>query len=152
MEEITLFPQWRQAVRDFIASGFKPGEVITHAWLERAFGMEPVDPDVQISAAAFQERQFEWLRNVEAFKSELLERHQVLLVSVHGAGYRWVPPSEQTEVAQERFEKDAARTYRKAALALKHVRLGELTDSERQANTDAIARLAMLRGMHKSLE
>ncbi|MDH1299665.1 hypothetical protein [Achromobacter sp. GD03932] len=152
MEEVTLFPQWRQAVQDFFDAGFNPGHVITHAWLERAFGMEPVEPEAQISAAAFQERQFEWLRNVEAFKSELLERHQVLLVSVHGAGYRWVPANEQTEVAQDRFEKDAARTYRKAAMALKHVRLGELTDSERQTNTDAIARLAMLRGMHKSLE
>lgn len=152
MEELSLFPQWRQAVKDFLDSGYKPGDVVTHAWLENAFGMDPVGSDAQLSAAAFQQRQFEWLRNVEAFKTELLERHQVLLVSVHGAGYRWVPPGEQTEVAQDRFEKDAARTYRKTALALKHVRLDELTDSERQANTDAIARLAMLRGMHKSLE
>lgn len=90
MENVTLYPQWRQAVQDFVNSSFKPGDVVTHAWLEMAFGMDAVDADAQLSAAAFQQRQFEWLRNVDALKQELLTRYQILLVSVPGVGYRWV--------------------------------------------------------------
>jgi hypothetical protein len=151
MEELVLHPIWKQAIRDFLAAGFKEGDVITHAWLEEHFGMKELDEDKPMKPADFQERQFEWLRNMEAFRSELLQVHQIFLSSVHGEGYRIVPPREQTALAQEKFERDAGKAYRKAAVTLKNVRLCELTDDERKSNTDAIAKLAMLRGMHRGV-
>ena len=151
-DETTLLPEWRQAVRDFLAAGFKEGDVVPHAWFEEHFGMQKLDEDKPLLPADWSARQFEWLRNIEALRSDLLENHQIFLSSVHGEGYRLVPPREQTAIAQEKFEREAKRSYRKAATTLKHVRVSELTESERKENLDAIARIAMLRGMHKSID
>lgn len=146
----TLLPEWRQAVKDFLAAEFKEGEIVPHAWLEQHFGMAKLDEDKPLLPVDWSARQFDWLRNIESFRAELLEQHQIFLSSVYGQGYRVVPPREQSAIAQERFERDAKRSYRKAAITLKHVRLSELTESERKENLDAIARIAMLRGMHKT--
>lgn len=148
--ETTLLPEWRQAVKDFLAAGFKEGDLVSHAWLEEHFGMQKLDEDKPLLPADWNARQFEWLRNIEAFRTELLEEHQVFLSNVLGQGYRLVPPREQTAVAQEKFEREAKRSYRKAAATLKHVRVESLTEAERKENLDAIARIAMLRGMHKT--
>lgn len=151
-DQTQLLPEWRQAVRDFLAADFKEGDIVSHAWLEGHFGMQELDENKPLLPVDWSARQFTWLRNIEAFRTELLENHQVFLSSVYGEGYRLVPPREQTAIAQERFEREAKRSYRKAATTLKHVRIGELTESERKENLDAIARIAMLRGFHKSLE
>lgn len=152
VDETQLLPEWRQAVRDFLAAGFKEGDIVSHAWLERHFGMSELDESKPLLPIDWSARQFTWLRNIEAFRAELLENHQVFLSSVYGEGYRLVPPREQTAIAQERFEREAKRSYRKAANTLKHVRVGELTEAERRENLDAIARIAMLRGMHRAVE
>lgn len=149
----TLLPEWREAVRQFLAQGFKEGDIVTHDWLAQHFGLDRADKDKPMTALDYQERQFKWLANIEAFKTELLESHQVFLSSVHGEGYRVVPPREQTDIAQQRFESEARKAFRKAATTMKHVRLAELTDAERKANSDAIGKLSMLRGMvRKSLK
>lgn len=151
MDEPTLLPEWRQAIKDFIAQGFEPGNVVTHAWLETHFGMESLDDDQALTAIEFQERQFVWLKNIDAFRAELLEKHQIFLSNVHGEGYRVVPPEEQTGVAQDKFEGAAKKAYRTAAVTMKNVKLNELTDEQRKENTDAIAKLSMLRGMQRAI-
>ena len=147
-----LLPEWRQAVKDFLAAGFKEGDIVPHAWLEQHFDMAPLDADRPILPADWSVRQFAWLRNIEAFRSELLERHQILLSSVIGQGYRLVPPREQTASAEDRFQREARKSYRRAATVMKNIRLDELTEAERRENTDAIAKLSMLKGMHKAVE
>lgn len=147
--EVTLHPRWKQAVADFLAGGFKPGDVITHEWLAAHFGMPLVDDMAKISAADYRARQFDWLATIELFKSELLMQHQIYLRSVYGEGYRWVPPGEQTGAAMKEFEQDARRAYRKAGVRLANVRYEELTDGQRQENVDAIARVSMLHSMHR---
>lgn len=148
--DLQLHPIWRQAVQVFLDSGIQSGHLITHQWLEDHFGMEPLLDDASLTVAQFRERQFEWLRNLDAFKSALLEEHQVCIVSVHGEGYRVVPAADQTSTAQEKFEREVKRSYRTAALRLKNVRLAELTDTQRRENIDAISKLSMLRGMHRA--
>jgi hypothetical protein len=149
---VTVLPEWRQAIRDFLAAGFEPGDVVPHDWLEAHFGMEAVDSEQAMTLAEFQGRQFVWLKNMDAFRTELLEKHQVFLSNVHAEGYRIVPPVEQTALAQDKFETEAKRAYRRAAVTLRNVKLCELTDEQRRENTDAIAKLSMLRGMHKAVE
>ena len=145
-EPLNLFPRWRQAVQDFLGE-FKYGDVVTHDWLENRFGMPQQKETARMTPAQFRERQFDWLANIEAFKSELLEDHQVLLHSVRGEGYRWVPPHEQTALATKEFERDARRAFRSAGGRLRNVRLAELTDDQRRANTDAAAKISQLRGV-----
>lgn len=146
--DVTLFPVWRQAVKDFLAA-FKYGDLVTHDWLEGRFGMPTLIESKTMTPANFRARQFQWLANVEAFKSELLHEHQVCLQSVHGQGYRWLPPAEQTSFATKEFEKEIGRAFRSTGRRVKNIRLHELTDDQRRANVDATAKLAALRGMSR---
>ncbi len=148
--DLQLSPVWKQAVRDFLEAHVEPGVVIPLRWFEAHFQMEPLDDGSTLTAAKFRERQFQWLRNFDEFRRELLEEHQVCLMSVHGEGYRVVPPGEQTAATQESFEREVKRSYRKAAVRLKNVQVDALTEEQRRENVDAIARLAMLRGMHRA--
>jgi len=146
--ELTLFPKWKQAVSDFLAQ-FKYGDLVPHDWLEAHFGMPSLADGLVMTPEAFRERQFEWLANVEAFKSALLQDHQVCLQSVRSQGYRWVPPHEQTGFASKQFEREAGRVFRTAGHRIKNVRLGELTDGQRRENVDASAKLSALAGMSR---
>jgi hypothetical protein len=147
---VTLSPVWKQAVSDFLAAGFKDGDIVRHVWLEEHFGMEPLKDGATIKVEAMRERQFKWLQYVQAFRQELLEDHAIFLSSVYGEGYRVTPPAEQTAITMAKFEADAKQAYRNAALRLKHVRLEELSEAERRENTDAVSKLSMLRGMQRT--
>lgn len=146
MSELTKYPLYRQAVQDFIAD-FQYGDVVSHAWLESHFGMPTADDSKQLTAEQFRERQFEWLANVEAFKSELLKDHQVCLQSVRGQGYRWVPPHEQTDVAVAELQRGARKIFGTAGSKLRNLRISELSDEQRKANMDAVAKFSALKGM-----
>lgn len=148
-QDVQLYPVWRQAVKDFIAAEVAPGYVLPHEWIEAHFDMEPLQDGTEYTAAQFRQRQFEWLRNFEAFRSELLEEHQICLISEYGQGYRVVPPGEQTNVALRKFEQEIKRSFRVAALRTKHVQLDALTAEERKENVDGIAKLSALAGMSR---
>ncbi|WP_419747467.1 hypothetical protein [Pseudomonas syringae] len=146
MSELQRHPLWRQAVQDFIAE-FAYGDIVGHEWLEAHFGLPGLSDDEQLTADQFRERQFEWLASVEAFKVELLRDHQILLQSIRGKGYRWVPPGEQTDVTLADFQRGAKKIFSSAGQRLRHVRVSELSDGERRTNVDAVARLSQLQGM-----
>lgn len=148
-QDVQLYPAWRQAVRDFLDAQIEPGNVLPHDWLEAHFGMAPLEEGGTYTSAQFRDRQFEWLRNFDAFRAELLEEHLICLISEHGLGYRVVPPGEQTSIALQRFEREIKRSFRTAALRTKHVNLDALTAEERKENLDGIAKLSMLKGMQK---
>jgi hypothetical protein len=148
IQELSRFPSWRQAVQDFIKE-FQYGDLVSHDWLAEHFGMPSIDEEESLTAQEFRERQFEWLSNIESFKSELLRDHSVLLQSVRGQGLRWVPPHEQTRLAEDGFQRDANRAFRGAAHKLKHIRLSELNDDQRRENVDAVTKLASMRSMHR---
>jgi hypothetical protein len=145
-QELNLFPAWKQAVKDFLAE-FQYGDLVPHEWLEAHFGLLTIEDSQRLTANAFKARQFAWLANIEAFKAELLTTHQVCLESVRGAGFRWVPPAEQTGYATKEFERDARKTFSSAGKRLKHIRLSELSEGQRAENVDAIAKISALRGM-----
>jgi hypothetical protein len=147
--ELARYPSWRQAVQDFLRE-FKYGDLVSHEWLADHFGMPSVSDEESLTAVEFRRRQFEWLQNIESFKAELLRDHSVLLQAVRGEGFRWVPPHEQTRIAEDSFQKDAGRAFRSAAYKLKHVRLSELTDDQRRENVDAVTKLASMRSMHRN--
>lgn len=146
MSDLQRLPAWKQAAADFL-SEFKYGDMVSHAWMESRFGMPSLGDSQRMTPDQFRARQFEWLANVESFKTALLKDHQVCLQSVRGEGYRWVPPHEQTGVAVREFESNARKVFRTASKKLRNLRHLELTDEQRRANMDAIARVSALTGM-----
>ncbi len=132
MSELTKHPSYKQAVDDFLKE-FKYGDLVGHEWLEARFGMPSMTDSKSLTVEKFRERQFEWLANVEAFKSDLLKHHQVCLQSVRGRGYRWVPPHEQTEVAVSELGRNVRKAFRGSGEKLRNLRITELTDDQRRA-------------------
>jgi hypothetical protein len=149
MSEVGKFPAYRQAVDDFLKE-FAYGDLVGHEWLESRFGMPTMVESKSMTVDQFRERQFEWLANVEAFKSDLLKLHQVCLQSVRGRGYRWVPPHEQTEFAVTEMGKDVKRVFRNAGHKLRNLRITELSDDQRRANVDALGKFSILQGMARN--
>lgn len=146
MSEVTKYPGYKQAVEDFLGQ-FKYGDLVDHKWLEERFGMPSIADTKSLTVDEFRERQFEWLANVEAFKSDLLKQHQVCLQSVRGKGYRWVPPHEQTEFAVGEMGRNLRKAFRDGGSKLRNLRIAELTSDQRRDNLDAVAKIAALRHM-----
>ncbi|KPA87276.1 hypothetical protein PF66_06186 [Pseudomonas asplenii] len=148
MSEVTKYPGYKQAVEDFLRQ-FKYGDLVDHQWLEARFGMPSIADSKSLTVEEFRERQFEWLANVEAFKSDLLKLHQVCLQSVRGKGYRWVPPHEQTGVAVGEMGRKIRKAFRDGGDQLRNLRIAELTSDQRRENLDAVAKIAALSNMTK---
>ena len=144
--DVTILPGWRQAAQDFLQE-FRYGDVVPLWWLEARFDIPTLADSQTLTADEFRERQFAWLGAIEAFKAYLLQHHQVMLVSVRGKGYRWVPPHEQTDVAMRDFRHGAQKLFRSASTRLQNLRHLELTDEQRKSSTDATTKLSALRGM-----
>jgi hypothetical protein len=146
MHEVTKHPIFKQAVDDFLKE-FAYGDMVSHAWLELRFGMPSLSETKTMTAEQYRARQFEWLANVEAFKTELLKHHQVCLQSVRGQGYRWIPPHEQTSVAVSEFDRNVRKVFKATGQKLRNLRITELNDDQRRANMDALTRFSALQGM-----
>jgi hypothetical protein len=126
------------AVSDFLKEEFKDGDLISHDWLRMA---------LDINARAIKKNEFILLERMEAFKTALLETHQIALQNVRGKGYRLVPPSEQARYAAEELAHYMKKGFKKADSLLTNTRCDQLSTDERRRHTDTQIRVAALSGM-----
>ncbi len=148
-EDFLLFPEWKQAVKEFIEANFQPGTVVPHSWFNGRMGLG--DMPAVMTMEQHQEYQLRRVQNFHAFRTTLLETHRIKLDSVIGIGYLVVPPQDQAARAMLDMAKDVKRAFRKANDAATYVRTEELTDAQRRERTDTLAKLQMLGGMHHSV-
>ncbi len=142
--EFTAYPMWRQALRDLLAQGLEPGTLIERDWLNRAFGIE--EPS---TIAEADKCRLVFLSFFSLLRSELLEKHRLMLRPVAGQGYEVIDPQMQTAVAQRDRYHAVRRELQALARELSFVQTERLNDAQRQANSDALARVGMLAGMAK---
>jgi hypothetical protein len=121
MENITLYPVWREAIKQLLASGLTYGSMLTKNRIV-----------------------------VLCELPELLRAHAMLMVSNFDGSYRIVAPQDQTGYAVEAGARSIAKEMRRMALAVQYTNLSMLDDQQRRKNADAQAKIAMLAGMmHK---
>lgn len=149
-DAMSMLPSWRQAAEDFLRE-FDYGDVVPIDWLEAKFDIPKLEESQSLTAEQFRDRQFVWLANIEALKDYLLRNHQVMLESVRGKGYRWVPPHEQTDVAMRDFQQGARKLFRLTGSRLQNLRHLELTSDQRKISADAAAKVSTLRGMARKV-
>lgn len=142
MNEPILHPEWRQAMREILSLEPQPGDVIDRAWIEEMLCLPPAR-----TAEEFQARQLKWLQQFERLRDELLTTHQIWLRGNGAGGYEVVPPAKQTELAYADYSRAAFLKLKRMARVAQNVRLSELNDAERKANSDALAKMSMLVGM-----
>lgn len=127
-----------EAVDDFFAEGFKDGDLISHDWLRMTLAIN----DAAVAANAFV-----IVERLEAFKTVLLDGHQIALQNVRGRGYRVIPPHEQARYAAEEAAKYMAKGLKKADSLLTNTRHAALTEDEKKRHTDTQVRISALGGM-----
>jgi hypothetical protein len=142
MSEPLLHPEWKQALKQLLELGLQPGDVVARDWLEELLEL----PEAR-NAQQWQARQLKWLQQFERLRDELLTTHQIWLRSNGAGGYEVVPPAKQTEMAYSEYSRAAFLKLKRMSRIAQNVKLSELTDSERRANSDALAKMSMLVGM-----
>jgi len=142
MTDPVLHPEWKQALKTILEMNPQPGDVVPRAWLEEMLEL----PDAR-TAEQFQARQLKWLQQFERLRDELLTTHQIWLRANGDGGYEVVPPARQTELAYADYSRAAFLKLKRMATVAKNVKLSELTDAQRRANTDSLSKISMLVGM-----
>lgn len=142
MSEPLLHPEWKQALKQLLELGLESGDVISREWLEELLEL----PEAR-NAQQWQARQLKWLQQFERLRDELLTTHQVWLRANGAGGYEVVPPAKQTEMAYSEYSRAAFLKLKRMARIAQNVKLSELSDGERRANSDALAKMSMLVGM-----
>jgi len=134
---------WRNGLTNFESEGFEYGDVIPHEWFCCAMGLTPAWVlERQGLVEAAKQAGFDYLRNIERLKDEILEQHRLFLNSVHGVGYEVIHPRDQTDIASHKFDRGVRRELAKGTKRLAFIRTEELTDADRARNRDAQAKLS----------
>ncbi len=141
-DAVMLHPEWRNALAAIVASDPQPGDLIRREDLERMLEL----PEAH-SIDQFHARQLKWLQQFERLRDELLVVHKIWMRANGSGCYEFVPPAQQTEAAYSDYSRQALNKLKRMVRIAQNVRLSELTDTERRANADALAKMSMLVGM-----
>lgn len=141
-DPIKLYPPFRQAEADLLKAGATHGSLISDEWLHEAFGIK--EPR---TIAEAEKNKLVFLRQFTCLSESLLQNHKMMLRRTRGVGYTVVLPEHQTKVAMADRTREVKAALARLAMEISHVDTVALTDSQRQENTNAIAKLGVLRGM-----
>ena len=144
-QETTLFPAWRQAVRDLLDEGITYGSTISR---KRIAEMCQVQPPTSIEDVC--RHDLELLQCVTEIKDILLTAHCMLMVADHKGSFVIIAPESQTEYAVSTGIKAISREMKKMAMGVSFTKTDLLSAPERAKNADAQAKISMLAGMVKS--
>ncbi len=134
-------PLWKQAVED-IVEDYDYGDVINLDWFYDSFGTLPPEKGTLEEFKAFQ---LDFLANIENVKNELLEEHDMMLVSVRGVGYRIVKPKEQVKIAWEKLKYDVVKALSKGERRIVNINTEMISKEQRQERTEKLAKISQLK-------
>lgn len=123
------FPEYKQAVEDFLSTGFRVGEVIPHEWIDEHLNVSPSMP--KYSLVRFQ--------RFEQFRKALLHDCLIDMKNAPGVGYYIVHPKDQVETALDDQIKAMQKEVKKALDRALHVNRVGLTEAQNKADEIAIA-------------
>lgn len=142
LDNIELYPVWRQALIAFRDAGFSRDEIVPHIWFYEAFNITMPNDDTPLKVA--EKAKLQWLSQFTSFKSALLEQDQIDLVNEPGLGYRIMPPREQSKRALDDGVSQIKKAIRGMVDRSTHVNTGLLSAEERREHMDHLARIASL--------
>lgn len=148
IDNIELYPSWRQALVRFRDAGYTYGDVLPHTWLYEQFEcVDLLDPKITWERA--QKLQLKLLSHFTPFRETLLDEVQIDLQSIPGVGYELVPPADQSGRALKDTLKEINKAMRKGVARASSVNTALLTTEQRREHADNLASLGMLRRMTK---
>lgn len=145
MQETSLFPAWKQAVKVLLGEGLTFGSVVSRKRIADLCEVRPPE-----SIEDVRRYDLELLQCITEIKDALLTAHCMLLVSDNKGGYIVIAPESQTEYAVETGVKAIGREMKKMAMAVSFTKTELLSAPDRAKNADAQAKISMLAGMIKN--
>jgi hypothetical protein len=140
-----IAPPWKGAFLWIEETAPEPGTVLRHEQLYARMGITM--PTANTAYHVGERAKLAYFAQLDLLRRELLDELQIDLRSVQGVGYEIVPPSEQTAQAWTDAVREVRRALAKGARRITNVKVDALTDEQRKENSDAIAKLSMLRGL-----
>jgi hypothetical protein len=133
-----------------IAAQYTYGDKILRADLEELLGDTVPETGTREEIESAQMR---FVGFVEKVRSELLERHDMVLVRVSSGEWGILRPGNQRDYAMVRLRLGLAREIGQAENILEHTRTDLLSSEEARARTEAIGKVAALRALvHRRLD
>lgn len=141
MEEqnVRLADPVKHTIQRFFEAGFTYGSVIPTEWFFKNFGLK----DPQTIAEADQVKMI-YAQYMGALRARMLAEHKMALRTKAGFGQEVVSPGEQTRWAMADAQSSVAMILSKTRDRLTYINRGQLSDTERRENTDALNRLSFL--------
>jgi hypothetical protein len=140
--QLQHLPLWKEALKKFISTDPKPGDLIRNDWLMSEFGISQPE-----TANDYVKSQLEFLQAFTSFKDALLEDYRIDLKPVRGVGYEVVHPKDQTRLALEKRTLNISRELRKMTRSIAFVNVEVLSESERREHTDGMTKAATIQNM-----
>jgi len=137
--ETKLFPLWKQAVVDLVDLDPQPGHIVTEAWLIEHFDLpRPVGGDI----VAQDKWRLTFLGYRANFKQALEDEHSLILTDKERDhdGMRLLAPNEVAAYEDQRWRARIGSETRRTVRRLKNTNMLQLTDAERAAHLDMLAR------------
>lgn len=144
---LELNPGWRRALRHWGEGTWKPGDIVSDAWLYTELGTTPPQSGTKDD---FDRWRLRWLGQFSEFHERLRDQFQIALVRDEG-GYRVMTSSEQLSFARDEGRRRMRAALRWQADMLLTTNVGALTDAEQAAHADAMAKLSRLRSFSRQL-
>jgi len=123
------------------AEKYDYGDIVTKIWLIEKFSIKVPSYGTQKD---FDAANFEFLQNMEGFKTHMLEEHQMLLTSVRGVGYSIVHPTSQTNHAMIKLKEAMTLEIKKAVNILTHVNTEFLSQDDIKKRDEATGKIAAI--------
>ena len=144
MEQTTLYPAWKQAVKVLLDEGLTYGSTVSRKRLAELCQVRPPE-----SIDDVRRYDLELLTCITEIKDTLLTAQCMLLVSDNKGSFVVIAPESQTQYAVDSGIKSIGREMKKMAMAVSFTRTELLSNEERARNADAQAKISMLAGMMK---
>lgn len=134
---------WKFAVKELLSLKPKPGHFISREWLHEQFGIyEPTS----WTRDEWLQYNFKFLANMEKFRDELLEVHNIDLVKVRNKrGWVVLHPKDQTRNALEEGLREIANSLTRTTKRILYVDTAALTPKQKQENLEALNKIEIMR-------
>lgn len=144
MDQTTLYPAWKQAVKVLLDEGITYGSTVSRKRLADLCQVRPPE-----SIEDVRRHDLELLTCITEIKDVLLTAHCMLLVSDNKGSFVVIAPESQTQYAVDTGIRSIGKEMKKMAMAVSFTRTELLSDADRAKNADAQAKISMLAGMLK---
>jgi hypothetical protein len=140
----TLYPAWREAVKQLLDSGLAFGGVVTREQIIHLCGIRPA-----VSINDVDRFELEVLQAIASIKHHLLYQHSMYMYSSKAGSYTIARPQDQTGMVLDTGRRAIRKAMTRMSDGVTCIRADLLSAPERAYNVDAQAKISQLRGMIK---